>query len=398
MPRYCAHLVGRTGRRSTLVLDAVDMASFAEHIEAEKRAYVIEIHRVETRGRRLARVRVPGALLLASLDSLELMLSSGVRVNSAVRTLAQCAPSGASRVLWTEVARHLEETGGFGGALRLFPRVFSDSMVGVVTAHEAAGRLPEGVRAIRNYSAQMLQIRREVVRGLMYPCLVCLTALGASALACTFTLPRFSKMLRDIGAERTNGLTAAMFAASDFVTAHPVLSLAAAAAPFAAVAALSGPRLRPLRDRALLGIPVVRGAVEALAMARVCATFRALAGSGIRIVEALDACAAVAGNAVYRTALIGVAAAVRENAPVGDAFDRAGLFAPEVVLAVRSAEGSLTEVFGRLSEHYMSESRHRVAVALSLIEPAVLLVVLAWVLGVALAVVLPVVEVVNRIH
>jgi len=65
---------------------------------------------------------------------------------------------------------------------------------------------------------------------------------------------------------------------------------------------------------------------------------------------------------------------------------------------VKSGEGSLTEVFGRLSDYYASEARHRVALALAMMEPAVLSVVLIWVFGVALAVVLPVCEVVNEIH
>jgi type II secretory pathway component PulF len=133
-------------------------------------------------------------------------------------------------------------------------------------------------------------------------------------------------------------------------------------------------------------------------MARICATYRALSESGIRVVEALESCIPVAGNVVYSGALERVVAAVRDNATVGVGFERAGVFAPEVVLAVKSGEGSLTEVFGRLSDYYASEARHRVALALAMMEPAVLSVVLIWVFGVALAVVLPVCEVVNEIH
>jgi type II secretory pathway component PulF len=89
---------------------------------------------------------------------------------------------------------------------------------------------------------------------------------------------------------------------------------------------------------------------------------------------------------------------VRDNETVGTGFERAGVFAPEVVLAVKSGEGVLPQVFGRLAVYYASEAKHRVATALRLIEPVMLLFVLAWVFGVALAVVLPVVEVVNEIH
>jgi type II secretory pathway component PulF len=168
--------------------------------------------------------------------------------------------------------------------------------------------------------------------------------------------------------------------------------------PFALGWVALRPRFRPLFDRLMLRVPVVRRAVEALAMARICVTYRALSESGIRVVEALEACAAVAGNDVFSRGISSVVSTVRDNETVGCGFERAGVFAPEVVLAVKSGEGVLPQVFGRLAEYYATEAKHRVAMALGLIEPVMLVLVLGWVFGVALAVVLPVVEVVNEIH
>ena len=182
------------------------------------------------------------------------------------------------------------------------------------------------------------------------------------------------------------------------VVRHPAGVALALTLTFFACGLALHPRFRPALDRLVLRVPVVRGATEALSMARICATYRALSESGIRVVEALEACVGVAGNSVFASAVERVVAAVRDNAPIGVGFERAGVFSPEVVLAVKSGEGSLTQVFGRLSEYYSSESRHRGAMALSLLETAVLVMVLLWVFGVALAVVLPVAEVVNQIH
>jgi type II secretory pathway component PulF len=337
-------------------------------------------------------------MLLAALDSLELMLVSGVRINTALRRLADCAPAGNARGLWTEVARRVEEAGRFGESLRQFPRVFNESMVGIITAHEASGRLPDGVRHVRDYVAQMRGIRRESLRGLAYPVLVLAVGLGATAVLCVFTLPRFSKMLRDIGMTKINPVTGFFFTLSDVVLRHPFCALAALAAPAVAVWLGLRPRFRPRLDRMMLGIPVVREAVEALCMARICVTYCAMSESGIRIVEALETCAAVAGNDTYSRGIGRVVAAVRENATVGDAFEQSGVFAPEVVLAIKSSEAALPQVFRKLGAYFESEAKHRIALALGLIEPVMLLFVLAWVLGVALAVVLPVVEVVNEIH
>ena len=381
-----------------MTLDAVDMESLSSSIETQRRAYLVDITRIRARKGTHRRLRIPASILIAALDSLDLMLASGVRINTALRTLSECAPAGSARTLWTEVARQVEGTGSFGESLRGFPRIFNDTMVGVISAHESAGRLPEGVRHVRDYAAQMLALRRESARGLAYPLLLCGAGLGASAVLCEFTLPRFSRMLRDVGVTKTNPFTAFFFGLSHWVVVHPVLCLAVLSSP-----ALMGwislrPRFRPVLDAALLWIPVVKGAVEALAMARICVTYRALSESGIRAVEALESCVQVAGNAVYARAIGTVVDSVRGNATVGVGFERAGVFAPEVVLAVKSGEGSLPQVFGRLADYYASEARHRVALAVGLIEPVMLLVVLLWVFGVALAVVLPVVSVIDEIH
>lgn len=398
MPRFRARYVGRSGRRSSLTLDAIDLASLSEHIETQRKAYIVDVHPIAGREGRMARTRVSRAMLLAALDSLELMLVSGVRINMALRTLAECAPAGAARGLWTEVVRQVEETGAFGESLRQFPKVFNDSMIGIIVAHEAAGRLPEGVRNVRDYVAQMLEIRRESMRGMAYPALVGATGVAASAVLCIFTLPRFSKMLRDIGVAKMNPVTGFFFALSNLVVRHPLCSALVLVSPFAVLWIALRPRFRPLFDRLALHLPVVRNAVEALAMARICITYKALSESGIRVVEALESCASVAGNYVYSQGIGRVVAAVRDNETVGVGFERAGVFAPEVVLAVKSGEGALPQVFGRLAAYYASESKHRIGTALRMIEPVMLFLVLAWVFGVALAVVLPVVEVVNEIH
>jgi type IV pilus assembly protein PilC len=194
-------------------------------------------------------------------------------------------------------------------------------------------------------------------------------------------------MLRDIGVKKTNLITGFFFGLSDFVIRHPFWAILALVSPGALAWAALRPRFRPLFDRLMLRLPVVRQAVEALAMARICITYRALSESGIRVVEALESCAAVAGNDVFSRGIGSVVSAVRDNETVGAGFERAGVFAPEVVLAVKSGEGVLPQVFGRLADYYSAEAK-----------PVMLVLVLGWVFGVALAVVLPVVEVINEIH
>jgi type II secretory pathway component PulF len=398
MPRYYAHFVVRSGRRRKIKVDSVNEDSLSEEIESIRKGYVVEICRVEEKGRSRGELRISSRMLLAALDSLELMLLSGVRINSAVRTLAECAPPGKARSLWTELQLLIEETGSFCEAVRHFPRVFNEAMVGIIAAHENAGCLPEGIVIVRGYVVQMQDIRREAKRGAAYPVLVSAVGAAAFIILCEFTLPRFSKMLVDIGVKKTNRVTEFFFGLSDLIVRHPSYLGLALCIPAALIYLGSMRGCRPVFDRVLLRLPVVCSAIEALAMARICSTFRALSESGIKVLEVLDSCAVAAGNTVYSKGVYDVIAAVKENASIGSGFERAGIFAPEVVMAVKSAEMSLPRVFSRLADYYSSESKHRIALAVRLIEPVMLILVLGWVFGVALAVILPVVEIINGIH
>lgn len=398
MPRYRARFVKPNGRRSSVDIDAVDMDGAVRHVEEVCLGHVVGVERLAESRRGWERARIPSGALLSSLDALELMLASGVRINAAVRSLSGSVPPGRARAFWTRVASRIEDTGSFTEAIRPFARVFPAPVLGVIAAHEASGHLAEGIGHARSYLRQMQEIRRQSLRGAAYPAVVFLAGLAASAVMCFFTLPRFSAMLADIGVARPNGLTRFFLGLSRRVVGHPLGSLLALLSPAVALAAALHPRFKRRRDRLVLAVPLVRGAVEALAMARICLTYRALSRSGIRVVDALEFCAAAAGNAVYADGIGRVVASVRGNATVGAGFERAGVFAPEVVIAVRSGESALAEVFGRLADFYAGEARHRVMVALGMIEPVMLVVVLLWVLGVTLAVVLPIAEVIGEIH
>jgi type II secretory pathway component PulF len=398
MPRFYAKYVARNGGKRTVRLDSVDLASLSEEIETNRKAYIIEVQKVEGRWGSASRIRISSRMLLAALDSLELMLISGVRINTAVRTLAECAPPGAARRLWTKAVLLIEENGSFGETMRYFPEVFNPAMVGVIVAHETAGHLPDGIKTVRSYVGQMHEIKRESMRGAAYPIFVCIVGAVASIVLCEFTLPRFSNMLIDIGVTKVNRVTGFFFGLSRIVVEHPGYLVSILLLPFAALGLARRPQFRPAFDRLVLRLPVLRSAVEALVMARVCVTFKALSESGVRAVEALEACELAAGNAAYSHGIGRVVAAVQENYPVGVGFEKAGIFAPEVVMAIKTGEGSLPSVFSRLATYYTTEARHRVSVALRLVEPLMLMLVLVWVFGVALAVILPVVEMLNGIH
>ena len=90
--------------------------------------------------------------------------------------------------------------------------------------------------------------------------------------------------------------------------------------------------------------------------------------------------------------------AIESNVSLADAFERSGVFQPECVLAIRSGENDLGRVFRLLGEHYATSAKSQIEVALSLLEPLLLLIVVLVVFGTALAVILPLLDVISSLH
>lgn len=397
MACFRVHYSTASGRKRSLVVDAVDSRDALSYIESKPGLHAVDVQPLD-RARPRRPAFVPVRLLLPALDSLELMLSSGVRVNAAIRAIANASPAGRVRRLWTGMAAALEQTGSFSEAARGFPKTFDSTVVGMLGAFEAAGRLAEGVGHARSYLVQRREIQQEALRGALYPSVVLAVGLLSTGVLCLYTLPRFAKMLSDVGIEHPRGFSGFVFGAAGWARLHAAASVSAVVC---LLLCLLLPWLGPVRrriDRVMLRLPLVGGACEALAMARICATYHALSTSGLRALDTLEHCARTAGNSVYEEAIARVLRAIQGNLPVGASFEHAGGFAPEFILAVRAGEGSLPSVFGRLASHYSGEARHRVATALRLLEPLMLFVVLAWVFAITLAVVMPIVEVIDAIR
>ena len=179
----------------------------------------------------LERTRIPGSMLLAALGFARAdARQRGANQHGAKKACGlragRCSPR-----LWTEIARRVRRpaaSGNRSGSFQGVQRVHGRHDM----AHESAGRLPEGVRHVRDYVAQMREIRRESLRGASRIRLwFSSRGLRTTAILCVFTLPRFSRMLRDIGVMKTNHLTSFFFGLSDFVLCHPICDAAALSPP-----------------------------------------------------------------------------------------------------------------------------------------------------------------------
>jgi general secretion pathway protein F len=145
----------------------------------------------------------------------------------------------------------------------------------------------------------------------------------------------------------------------------------------------------------LLKMPVIGRVVRGVNTARFTRTMAILSQSGVPIVEALRICAAVVTNLPMRDAINEAGVRVREGAAIGRSLAHSKLFPPMTMHLISSGEssGELDSMLDRAATHQESEMDSLLGSMLSILEPALIIIMGVMVLLIVLAILLPIFEI-----
>ena len=130
-------------------------------------------------------------------------------------------------------------------------------------------------------------------------------------------------------------------------------------------------------------------AVEA---ARFASTLAILGKSAVPLVDALEIAAAVIGNVTIRARMSDVARSVREGGTLTRGLEAGGDIPPLMLHMIASGEraGELDAMLARAAEQQEKNLAARIALVVSLFEPAMLVVMGGVVLLIVMAILLPI--------
>jgi general secretion pathway protein F len=149
-----------------------------------------------------------------------------------------------------------------------------------------------------------------------------------------------------------------------------------------------------LWDRLKLRLPLVRDLHRRLAVSRWARTLATLLGGGLPLLQALEFSQDVAGNRLLSRALGEARERIREGEEMAPSLKVSGLF-PSMVLemvAVGEKSGVLARMLEKVASSLENEAESDLRGLIALVEPLMILVMGVGVGFVALAVLLPILE------
>src|SRR5690606_28398482 len=153
-----------------------------------------------------------------------------------------------------------------------------------------------------------------------------------------------------------------------------------------------GPRLR--FDAALLRLPLVGRLIRDLHAARMARTLSTMVAARLPLLDGLRLTADTVHNRVLRGASVAIAETVRTGGSLSGALRKAGVFPPLLVYLAASGEasGRLDLMLARAADYLEREFDSFTSTALSLLEPAIIIVMGFIVALIVLSILLPILQ------
>lgn len=390
MPEFAITVIDGAGRRRSLRESAADEPAVLKRVRAQGLWPVkVQPARANTK---LARLTVPLPEFLALLHQLELQLRAGVTADAALAQLAEDAPAGALRTMLERIHAEIARGIPIHVACRFFSRQFPPHLAAVIAAGESSARLPESLKSLAANLSSTAELKRTARRALLYPGMVLTATVALIVFMVGGIVPQFAAIFQSLNMPLP-GLTVALIRTSEIVRhGWPAIVAGVVALGIGLWLAARKPRLRYLRDAALLRMPVLGETIRCIATARFAAHCRLLHEAGIPMLEALATGAELANHAVLSRQLL----AARESVATGKALyaslPRNHSFPGWIVPALKAGEttGQLAAALHHIEDYAGGRARERLATALALLEPLLLATLTAVVGGIALSFFLPI--------
>lgn len=274
-------------------------------------------------------------------------------------------------------------------ALAAHPAVFSTFYVSLVKAGEETGSLEKTFVYLADYLDRSYEVTLKARNALIYPAFVISIFFAVMILMLTMVIPRITSILTESGQELPI-YTKIVIGISDFLVSYiGVIFLLLGGLIYAGYRFVRTPAGTRAKDEFILGIPYIGDLQRKLILTRMCDNLSTTLSNGIPIVKAIEITSDVVNNTVYKEILDLVSADVRSGKSFADSLSGY----PEIssiltqMIEVGEETGSLADIMNTLASFYRREVNSAVDTLVSLIEPA-MIVLLGLGVGVLLASVL----------
>jgi type IV pilus assembly protein PilC len=316
---------------------------------------------------------------------LEQMQSAGVPMLEALSDIREGTDNQKLRDVMSDIYRNVTEGASLSEAMGNYPTIFTPVYLSLINAGESSGDLTKAYRELIVFLKWVDEMQSKIKKATRYPMIL----MAAVILVCTvmmgYVVPQIAEFIKNLDQELPF-VTTALIATSDFFKNYWMFVLGSPIVLFILLKFLrrSSEEIKFRTDSWSLQLPVFGPIIRKINIARFAQTFGALYSSGMDVISALQSARNTLTNLAINEALEASIGQIQTGSTISNAFNSSGEFPMLVVRMVRIGEesGKLAEVFQQISEFYSKDVDEAVTGMISMIEPALTLIlggIILWI-------------------
>jgi type II secretory pathway component PulF len=350
---------------------------------------------VETSGRRIKRKDIT-----AFTREMSALLGAGIPIPQALESLGAEEENPALKAVVLKISETLRRGASLSAALAEHPSLFSNLYVSMIRVGEEAGVLPKVMEDLANLLEHEDEIRGEVNAAVAYPVFVLIFGLITVTVLLTVVMPRLFSMLQDMLPVLPLPTLILLKVSSIMHRFWPFILSGVALVSFGLRQFLGTETGKDFWDKFKLRLPFIGPVCRASALGRFARTLGTLVNSGVSLLPALKIVEHTIGNRMLAGQIARVAEETRSGDSLAAPLRKMGIFPRTAIQMIDVGEesGTLDVMLLKVADIEERHMRARTKTLISLLAPALIMVVGALVGFMVMAILLPIFRMSRAIH
>ncbi len=335
--------------------------------------------------------RIKAKDLVVMSRQLAVLVSATVPIVRAIKILVSQTKNTKLKKALQKIVEDVDGGSKLSDAMARFPKIFSNFFTSMIRSGESSGKLDEVLNYLADQTEKDYELRSRIKGAMVYPIFIISSMFLLGGAMMVLVVPKLTAVLLESGGELP--LTTRMLIATSgfFVDFWWLVIILLIGAIFGLKYAMQVKKIKAFWDNAKLYIPVLGKLFQYTSLVRFTRSLQTLVTGGVPLPEALEIVAAVVGNETYRVLLLDSIKAIEQGQTLSYELSQSKVV-PQMIhqmISVGEQTGKLTEILGRITDFYSREINTVVTSVVTLIEPAIMIVLGVAVGGMVSAIILP---------
>ncbi|MCG8460796.1 MAG: type II secretion system F family protein [Holophagales bacterium] len=322
------------------------------------------------------RRKIPAQDFLAFNQEMAALLRAGLPLLQALDLMLERMEDPVLRDVLTDVRDQVKSGAELSDAFASFGDLFPALYPATLKAGERSGELESVIRRFIRYQRLVLDARKRVVSALVYPAVLVGLSIAMLIVMAVYVVPMFADFYADLNAELPT-ITKITLGVSGWMRQNILWVLIGGFVAWVGFRRFTeGEAGQRLIDRYKLKLPLLGSIFRYFGLSELCRSLSTLIAGGIPLVSGLETATQGVSNRHIRSKVEPSVDDVRQGSSFYAALERTGVFPHMAIdmIKVGEATGSLDEMLSSVSDYFDEFVETRVQRLLSLVEPAMLII------------------------